>query len=208
MGWVGRSIRRVEDPTLLCGAGMFVGDIGGAAAARFVRSPVASGLIRAVRGPAYTIADLDADGVGSIEAVLHRPDYVRLAQPLLARERVRYVGEPVAVVVGATAAEAEDLAEQVELDIEPLPAAVGLEAALAPDAPLVHPDESASNVMLAGEMATPELAEALDGAHAVVELEIVSGRQAALPWRRAVRTPSPNGSAAAPRFTPRSRRRT
>ena len=181
MSWVGRSIRRVEDPTLLRGAGMFVGDIGGAAAVRFVRSPVASGLVRAVRGPAYTIADLDADGVGDIEAVLHRPDYVRLAQPLLARERVRYVGEPVAVVVGATAAEAEDLAEQVELDIEPLPAAVGLEAALAPGAPLVHPDESESNVMVAGEMATPELAEALERAHAIVELEITSGRQAALP---------------------------
>ena len=142
---------------------------------------MASGQIRAVRGPAYTIADLDADGVGSIEAVLHRPDYVRLAQPLLARGWVRYVGEPVAVVVGDSAAAAEDLAEQVELDIEPLPAAVGLEAALAADAPLVHPEESPSNVMVAGEMATPGLAEALEDAHAVVELEVVSGRQAALP---------------------------
>ena len=181
MNWVGRSLRRFEDPTLLRGSGTFVGDLAGAAAVRFVRSPVANGLIRAVSGPAYTIADLDADGVGDIEAVLHRPDYVRLAQPLLARERVRYVGEPVAVVVGDTAPEAEDLAEQVDLDIEPLPAAVGLEAALAPEAPLVHPDRSESNVMVAGEMATPGLAEALEGAHAVVELEIVSGRQAALP---------------------------
>lgn len=160
---------------------MFVADIAGAAAARFVRSPVASGVIRAVRGPAYTVEHLDADGVGSIEAVLHRPDYVRLAQPLLARERVRYVGEPVAVVVGASAAEAEDRAEQVELDIDPLPAAVGLDAALVPDAPLVHAAESDSNVMVAGEMATPGLAEALAAAHAVVELEVVSGRQAALP---------------------------
>ena len=181
MTWVGRSIRRVEDPTLLQGAGMFVGDIGGAAAVRFVRSPVACGLIRAVRGPAYTIEDLDADGVGSISAVLHRPDYVRLAQPLLARDRVRYVGEPVAVVVGATAPEAEDLAEQVELDIEALPAAVSLDAAVADAAPLVHPEESESNVMVAGEMATAGLAAALEAAHSIVDLEIVSGRQAALP---------------------------
>ena len=181
MTWVGRSIRRVEDPTLLRGAGLFVGDIGGAAAVRFVRSPVAHGLIRSVRGPAYTIEDLDADGVGEISAVLHRPDYVRLAQPLLARERVRYVGEPVAVVVGETAAEAEDLAEQVELDIEPLAAAVTLDAALADGAPLVHPHESGTNIMVAGEMATPGLDSALEGAHAVVELEIGSGRQAALP---------------------------
>ena len=179
--WVGRSIRRMEDPTLLRGAGMYVGDIGGASAVRFVRSPVASGFIRAVRGPGYTIADLDADGVGHIEAVLHRPDYVRLAQPLLARERVRYVGEPVAVVVAGTAAEAEDLAEQVELDIEPLPAAVSLDDALAPGAPLVHPDEAESNVMVAGEMATPDLAAALEAAHTVIDLDIVSGRQAALP---------------------------
>ena len=181
MTWVGRSIRRVEDPTLLQGAGMFVGDIAGAAAVRFVRSPVASGLIRAVRGPAYTIEDLDADGVGHISAVLHRPDYVRLAQPLLARERVRYVGEPVAVVVADTAAEAEDLSEQVELDIEQLPAAVRLDDALAARAPLVHPGEAESNVMLAGEMATPGLAAALESAHTVVEMEIISGRQAALP---------------------------
>jgi carbon-monoxide dehydrogenase large subunit len=181
MTWVGRSIRRVEDPTLLQGAGMFVGDIGGAAAVRFVRSPVAHGDIRAVHGPAYTIEDLDADGVGHISAVLHRPDYVRLAQPLLARERVRYVGEPVAVVVADTASEAEDLAEQVELDIEPLPASVSLDAALACGAPLVHPEESESNVMVAGEMATPELVTALESAHAAVELEVVSGRQAALP---------------------------
>ena len=181
MTWVGRSIRRVEDPTLLQGAGMFVGDIAGAAAVRFVRSPVAHGLIRAVRGPAYTIEDLDADGVGHISAVLHRPDYVQLAQPLLARERVRYVGEPVAVVVGEGASEAEDLAEQVEVDIEPLPASVTLDAALAGGASLVHPDESESNVMVAGEMATPGLAAALENAHAVVELEVLSGRQAALP---------------------------
>ena len=160
---------------------MFVGDIAGAAAVRFVRSPVAHGLIRAVRGPAYTIEDLDADGVGHISAVLHRPDYVQLAQPLLARERVRYVGEPVAVVVGEGASEAEDLAEQVELDIEPLPASVSLDDALAGGASPVHPDESESNVMVAGEMATPGLAAALESAHAVVELEVLSGRQAALP---------------------------
>ena len=181
MTWVGRSIRRVEDPTLLRGAGMFVGDIGAAAAVRFVRSPVAAGIIRSVRGPAYTIADLDADGVGSIEAVLHRPDYVKVSQPLLARERVRYVGEPVAVVVGATAEEAEDLAEQVELDIEPTPAVVSLDDALASGAPVVHPDVSTSNVVVAGEMATPGLEAALAAAHTVVELQVISRRQAALP---------------------------
>ena len=86
--WVGRSIRRVEDPALVRGEGRYVGDAAlGMETARFVRSTMPSGVIRSIDGPCYTIADLDAAGVGEIEAVLHRPDFVKVRQPLLARDR-------------------------------------------------------------------------------------------------------------------------
>ncbi len=181
MNWVGRSLRRVEDPALLRGQGRFVDDFPHRATARFVRSPLASGVIEDVRGEAFTVADLDADGVSEIVCELRRPDFVKVPQPLLARGRVRYVGEPVAVVVGSTPEEAEDLAEQVELDIRPTQPVVDLDSALAPDAPLLHPEATGGNVVVEGSFATPGLAEALASAHLVVDMEITSRRQCAMP---------------------------
>ncbi len=168
--WVGRSLRRVEDEALVRGDGTFVADVAaGMATARFIRSPIASGQIISIEGPAITAADLDADGVGEIEAVLHRPDFVKVRQPLLARGRVRYVGEPIAVVVGRTPEEAEDLAEQVIVDIEPH------------ELDLVHPDDSTSNTMVEGRFATPNVDASFESAAHIVELTMTSNRQAALP---------------------------
>ncbi len=168
--WVGRSIRRVEDPALVRGDGRYVGDVAvGMATARFVRSASPTGLIRFIDGPCYTAADLDAAGVGEIEAVLHRPDFVKVSQPLLARDRVRYVGEPVAVVVGRSPEEAEDLAEQVVVEIDPV------------DEPLVHPTEATTNTVVEGQFATPEIDDALEQADCLVEIVLTSHRQAALP---------------------------
>ena len=168
--WVGRSIRRVEDPALVRGDGRYVGDVAvGMATARFVRSASPTGLIRSIDGPCYTAAALDAAGVGEIKAVLHRPDFVKVSQPLLARDRVRYVGEPVAVVVGRSPEEAEDLAEQVIVEIDP------------DDEPLVHPSEATTNTVVEGQFATPEIEDALDQADCLVEMVLTSHRQAALP---------------------------
>ncbi len=168
--WVGRSVRRVEDPALVRGDGRYVGDVAvGMATARFVRSASPTGLIRSIDGPCYTAADLDAAGVGEIEAVLHRPDFVKVSQPLLARDRVRYVGEPVAVVVGRSPEEAEDLAEQVVVEIDPV------------DEPLVHPSEATTNTVVEGQFATQEIDDALDQANCLVEIVLTSHRQAALP---------------------------
>ena len=96
MSWVGRSLRRFEDRALLLGRGRFTADTAnGAAAVRFARSPVARGRIRSIAKPdgalVFTAADL-AD-VKPIRPLLHRPDYVPIAQPVLAGERVNYVGE-------------------------------------------------------------------------------------------------------------------
>ena len=168
--WVGRSIRRVEDAPLVRGDGRYVGDIAtGMATARFVRSSVASGTIASIEGPALTAADLDADGVGEIHAVLHRPDFVKVHQPLLARDRVRFVGEPIAVVVGRTPEEAEDLAEQVIVEFDAL------------DDPVVHSETADSNTVVEGRFATPNVDAAFERADHIVELTLTSRRQSAMP---------------------------
>ena len=168
--WVGRSIRRVEDPALVRGEGLYVGDAAlGMETARFVRSTIPSGVIRSIEGPCYTIADLDAAGVGEIEAVLHRPDFVNVRQPLLARDRVRFVGEPLAVVVGRSPEEAEDLAEQVVVELDP------------DNEPLVHPDDSDTNTVIQAQLATDDFERALDQADHLIEVVLTSHRQAALP---------------------------
>ena len=168
--WVGRSLRRVEDPALVRGEGRYVGDVAvGMESARFIRSTLSSGVIRSVEGPCYTVADLDAAGVGEIEAVIRRPDFVNVRQPLLARDRVRYVGEPIAVVVGRSPEEAEDMAEQVIVELGP------------DDEALVHPGHGGTNAVVEAQLATEDIDEALDQADHLVEVVLTSHRQAALP---------------------------
>ena len=119
VGWVGRSIRRVEDPTLVTGQGRFTSDLAAKHWVRFVRSPLASGRIVRITAPAgamvFTAADLA--GVKPIRPMLHKFNYVPVSQPVLAKDVVRFVGEPVAVVVAATREEAEDIADQVQVEI-------------------------------------------------------------------------------------------
>src|SRR5438093_4159413 len=145
--WVGRSILRVEDPSLVTGQGRFTGDLPAALWVRFVRSPVASGRIVRITPPdgATVITAADLGGVKPIRPMLHKFNYVPISQPVLAREVVRFVGEPVAAVISPSREEAEDIADRVEVEIEPSPAVVGTDAALARGAALVHP-EAAGNV--------------------------------------------------------------
>ena len=181
--WVGRPHPRFEDPNLIRGRGSFVADIAaGAAAVRFVRSPVASGRIRSVEKPSgglvFTAPDLI--GVRPIRPLLNRPDYWATDQPVLATDRVTYVGDPIAAVVADTQEAAEDLAERVLVEIEETPAVVGLEDAIAPDAPLVHPDVPA-NVFVDAHFNTQQVAQAFDQADHVVTVDIRSRRQNAAP---------------------------
>ncbi|SLN70662.1 xanthine dehydrogenase family protein molybdopterin-binding subunit [Roseisalinus antarcticus] len=185
MTWVGRTLPRLEDPTLLKGGGRFTADLkAGAWAVKFVRSPEAAGTIVEVERPdegiVFTAEDLDAAGVGSIQAVLDRPDYRRVPHPVLARDRVVFAGQAVALVVAPTEAEAEDLAEQVFVDIDTEDAVTSIEAALAEGARDVHP-EAPGNVMVEGVMRTPGVDAAFDAAACVVELDLSSARQSAMP---------------------------
>src|SRR5205807_480705 len=139
-GWVGRAIRRLEDPTLVAGNGRFAGDLPAACWVRFVRSQVASGRIKRIMAPegATVVTAAELAAVRPIQPMLHKFNYVPISQPVLAKDVVRFVGEPIAAVVAASREEAEDIADLVEVAIEEVPAVVGTALALAPGAPLVH----------------------------------------------------------------------
>jgi len=181
--WVGRPLPRYEDPVLLRGRGRYTADLTqGARILRFVRSPVARGRILAVNSPPE-MPIITAAVLGDVRPIcplLDRPDYVPVAQPLLADDRVTYVGEPIAAVIADTAAEAEDLAEEVTIEIAAETPVVTLDQALAPGAPLVH-DMAAQNTLIDARFETPDVAAAFAAAQQVVEFTFTSGRQAAVP---------------------------
>src|SRR2546428_82803 len=159
--YMGARVRRTEDARLLTGRALFVDDVhlDGMLHVAFLRSDYAHALLRSVdvaaarRRPgvvaAYTAADLgDYWRPGPL---LVPPPPIRglvfhaRTQVPLARDRVRHVGEPIAMVVAESRYVAEDALEDIVVDAEPLPVVVDLEAALAPGAPLVH-DDLGSNV--------------------------------------------------------------
>ena len=150
---VGASLLRKEDARFLHGRGEYVADLrlDGTRDVAFVRSPLAHARLRGTTAPTgtegnvFTAADLE--GVGPILARSALPGFKLSEQPVLAKDRIRYVGELVAACIGATRAEAEDLAEEVELDLEALPAVSDMLAARADDAPRLHA-EWGDNVFL------------------------------------------------------------
>jgi len=181
--FVGEAIRRREDPALITGRGRFIADLTeGCNAVAFVRSPLAAGRIRGIEVPndaqVFTAAQLG--DVGSVLPLLHRPDYVPVAQPLLAIDQVKYVGEPVAVVVAESRHVAEDVAESVFVDIEPLDEVASAQSALTDGAPLVHQGTD-SNVVVAGNIDTGDVDEAFRAAAELVAIEVAAGRQSAMP---------------------------
>lgn len=183
MNWIGRSLPRLEDPSLLRGCGSYVADrIGKAASVRFVRSPLARGTITAIEIPpgAMVFTGRDLSEVKPIRPILHRPDYVAIGQPVLPVDRVTFCGQAVAVVIAEEPALAEDIADQVFVDIDATDAIVDLDAALVPGAAPVHP-EAPSNVLVEGRIKTAGLDKAFAEAAEIVALELRSHRQSAAP---------------------------
>jgi 2-furoyl-CoA dehydrogenase large subunit len=144
--WVGRSIERVEDAALLTGRGRFIDDLGirpGTLHAAILRSPHAHADIVGIDATA-------ARKVSGVAAVLTGEDIKALTTSLvvgvkapvecwpIAVGRVRYVGEPVAIIVATDRYVAEDAADLVEVEYRTRPAVVDPLAALAPDAPILH----------------------------------------------------------------------
>jgi carbon-monoxide dehydrogenase large subunit len=181
-GWVGRSIRRLEDPALVTGQGRFSGDLAAERWVRFVRSPVAAGKIARIAAPKdvmlITAADLGA--LRPIAPLLHKFDYVPIAQPILASGVVRFAGEPVAAVVAASREAAEDEADRITVDIEETLPLVDARAAIGDDAPAVHAG-APGNVIVEGRIRTAQFDAVMQAAHRRVKLEVRSRRQNASP---------------------------
>ena len=139
--FVGQPIRRFEDPALVTGRGRFSGDLAAAHWVRFVRSPVASGRIVGITVPpgARVITAADVGELPPITPMLHKFNYVPIAQPILAKDVVRFVGEPVAAVVASSREAAEDVADEVAVEIEETTPVVDAMAALDERAAPVHP---------------------------------------------------------------------
>ncbi|MFZ3360866.1 MAG: xanthine dehydrogenase family protein molybdopterin-binding subunit [Xanthobacteraceae bacterium] len=180
MTWVGRAIRRLEDPALVTGRGRFTADLPATHHVRFVRSPVASGRIVRISAPdgARMVTAAELAGAGPICPMLHKFDYRPIEQPLLAKDVVRFAGEPVAAVYAPSAAEAEDLADQVEVEIAESPAVIDAQDALSPDAPRVH---ATGNVIVDGRSKTADFDVIAGGAHRRIRLKLRSHRQNATP---------------------------
>jgi aerobic carbon-monoxide dehydrogenase large subunit len=182
MTWVGRAIRRLEDPALVTGQGRFTADLPAVHWVRFLRSPNAAGKIESIKAPdgamVFTAADLK--GVKPITPMLHKFAYKPVGQPILADGEVRFVGEPVAAVVASNEEEAEDVADAVELVIGDATPVIDARAALRTDAPQIHA-VAPGNVILEGKIKTPDFDAAWARAHSIVTVEARSHRQNATP---------------------------
>jgi aerobic carbon-monoxide dehydrogenase large subunit len=183
---IGRAMPRREDPRLLTGRGAFLDDhvLSGQTYGVFVRSPLAHARVTAVdvsaaRGArgvvaVFTAADLK---VRPIPLIRKPPSLgVELPEiPVLAAERVRWVGEPVALVVAESPELAVDAAELVDVSYEPLPAVTGVLDAL--DAPLVH-DGFAANTCFRSRIASGDVAGPFEAAAHRIRRRIVNHRVA------------------------------
>ena len=141
---IGASVRRKEDLRHLHGRGRFVADIRmpGLQEVAFLRSPLAHARILRRAKPQGDEDDVlfldDLTGVLPVVTRSALPGYKVSEYPVLAGERVRFVGEPIALCVAPTRAAAEDLTELVEIEDDELPPIVSCTAGRAPDATLLH----------------------------------------------------------------------
>jgi aerobic carbon-monoxide dehydrogenase large subunit len=210
---IGRSLRRLEDPRFLIGQGRYVDDIDvpGQLHGVLLRSPHGHALIEGIDAAAarampgvhgvFTASDLDADGIGTLPCIARVATVAPLIVPprrALARDRVRHVGDPVALVVADTAQHARDAAERVAVAYRPLPAVVDARAALAVQAPLLW-DEAPGNLSYRFERGNkPAVDAAFAAAAHIVEIELVNNRLVVAPIEP--RAAIGNYDAAAERF--------
>ena len=195
---IGQSVRRIEDPRLIQGLGRYADDVNlvRQAYAVVVRSPHAHARIRGIDTTAartspgvvaiLTGADLAADKLGNLPTDGGRkrrdgsPAFTT-PRPALVRDRVRHVGDPVALVVAESHAQAVDAAELVAVDYDPLPAVSATRDVLEGGAPAVW-DEVPDNVAFVWEAGNRDaVARAFESAAHVTRLEFVVTRVAAAP---------------------------
>jgi aerobic carbon-monoxide dehydrogenase large subunit len=199
--YVGRSLLRREDRRLLMGQGQFIADLvlPRMLHAALVRSPVAHARIRSVdlsRAAAAPGVVLALNGADLLQLLPPVPEgqislprkwtsviqhkFLNPQQPLLAHDKVRHVGEAVAVIVAESRDEAEDAAERVTWDLEEFPAVVDPEAALRLDSPIVH-DRFQTNLIGAFSVGRGDAGAALAGAPHRLRRRFYHHRYAAVP---------------------------
>ena len=189
MSLLGSRVLRTEDPKFLTTGGVYAADLrderlDGAAYVTYVRSTMAHGRIvsidttDAAAAPGviavFTADDLDVDGLPPKIPFFPAP---MMNRPFLAKDTVRFAGEPVAVIVTESPQQGEDAAELVFVDIDPLPAVIDLEHA-ASDEVLLFP-EVGTNTMIAAPATRPD--DFFDGCDVVVTARIRNNRVAGAP---------------------------
>ena len=184
---LGTRVLRTEDPRFLTTGGVYTADLDderltGACQVHFVRATVAHARILSVDVSAalaapgviavFTGADIDLPVMAAFNP--------KMGQPALARDVVRFVGEPVAAVVTEGRYQGEDAAELVDIDYDPLPVVVDMTKAAEPDAALLFPEAGSNVAMTFGDAAAmkPDL---FDGCEAVVSQTILNQRVAPAP---------------------------
>ena len=197
-GGFGEPVKRIEDRRLVSGRGRYIDDVrpDAVAYAAFCRADVAHARIVSIdtsvakEGPGVvdvlTGADLRDDGLGdipceSIPEPITKGNWHRTPFPALVHDRVMAVGDPVAVVIAETKRQAADAAELIEVEYEDLPVVASLEAATAPDAPLLYegaPGNTCFDVSVGDAEATKA---AFEKAAHVVELSTRQPRLAHAP---------------------------
>lgn len=184
--WIGRSVPRLEDGPLIRGRGRFVGDISfpGQLHMRILRSDRAHGRVVAIDTEEASalpgvVGIWTAQDIPEIPPIDFREGRIEsleaFRQPVLATEHVRYVGEPVAAIFAENPYLAEDAAELIGVEIEPLPAVI--EA----DAPPVEFDSAHSTEAAVIEQGYGDVEPAFREAYAVVELDLKIGRHSGVP---------------------------
>jgi len=190
--YMGTSVKRVEDPRFLQGKGKYVANLTlpGMAYIAVKRSPLAHATIRSVDTSqaealdgvigVYVGQDLLDGGAsfacGSLPCGFTPPDIVTPAHNPVAVDKVRHVGDAVAVVVAESPYVAEDALDLIDVDFDPLPAVVDARGAMDEGAPLVH-DEAPNNLSYHWPLGDEEATnDALADADHVIELEFINQR--------------------------------
>jgi carbon-monoxide dehydrogenase large subunit len=192
---------RVEDRPLLTGRARFISDVAlpDMLHAAFLRSPLAHARITTVdtaparQAPGVVTAVAAADlGLPPLLPPIENPAAHSPPRPLLAEGRVRFAGEPVAAVVAEDEYRAEDAAELIGLDLDPLPALVDPVAACEPGAPLLH-DDAGTNVLYDARFDSGDVDATFGRAAVVIEREFRNPRYSAAPMENRGVVAAPNG---------------
>jgi len=187
--WIGKSIKRLEDPKLLLGRGTYIDDVRlpGMLHAAMLRSPHAHARIRTIdKSKAEALLGVIAVMTGAEAAAYSGPlpsfSSPPVVQYAIARERVRHVGEPVVAVVAESRYVAEDAIELIEVEYEPLPVVATPQQALrSKGAEVLHPDLGDTNVYLERKIAFGPVDKDFESADVVIKRKLRWPRSGAQP---------------------------